>query len=454
MDTLPLPPRPDLAQYRKRAKDLVKAAGSTEPDAVRAWATEWLDALARLRGQTVTPFVQESLDRVVERIEQQVRERPANGTFTLAEAQYLIARAHSFASWRDFAEHVERLSRSGAEADPFESAADAVVTGDLPALESLLSDNPALIHTRSARVHRATLLHYSAANGVEDFRQLTPPNAVATAKSLLEAGAEVDALAETYGGGKAQTTMNLLVSSTHPAEAGLQPALVEVLLDFGAAINGVEDDGTPLMTALAFGYPDAAETLVRRGARIDNLMAAAALGRVELLRAMLAEGATVRPSLVNLYWLGLSSDPDANLERALVWAAAFGRTAVVDFLLAHGVDPAATDNNAMTGLHWAAANRHLDVVKLLIERGAPLEARNRWGGTVLDSTVYFALQPSADWTRYSAVMETLIDAGADVSAVPYPTGSEAVDEFLARYGPSSGIESARPRWDDGSNPLG
>ena len=153
MDTLPLPPRPNLAQYRKRAKDLVKAARSTEPDAVRAWATEWLEALARLRGQTVTPFVEESLDRVVERIEQQVRERPANGTFTLAEAQYLIARAHSFASWRDFAEHVERLSRSGAEADPFESAADAVVTGDLPALESLLSNNPGLIHTRSARVH-------------------------------------------------------------------------------------------------------------------------------------------------------------------------------------------------------------------------------------------------------------------------------------------------------------
>ena len=50
MDTLPLPPRPDLEQYRKRAKELVKAAGSTDDDAVRAWATEWLETLARLRG--------------------------------------------------------------------------------------------------------------------------------------------------------------------------------------------------------------------------------------------------------------------------------------------------------------------------------------------------------------------------------------------------------------------
>ena len=60
----------------------------------------------------------------------------------------------------------------------------------------------------------------SAANGVEDYRQKTPPNAIEIARALLEAGAEVDALAETYGGGRGQTTMNLLVSSAHPDIAG------------------------------------------------------------------------------------------------------------------------------------------------------------------------------------------------------------------------------------------
>lgn len=34
MDTLPLPPRPDLGHYRKRAKDLVVAASSTDEHAV------------------------------------------------------------------------------------------------------------------------------------------------------------------------------------------------------------------------------------------------------------------------------------------------------------------------------------------------------------------------------------------------------------------------------------
>ena len=103
MDTLPLPPRPNLAQYRKRAKELVKAAASTDNDAVRTWAEDWLETLARLRGTTSSPFVQGSFDRAIERIEQRVRERSAGGRFTLADAQFLVARAHSFASWSDLA---------------------------------------------------------------------------------------------------------------------------------------------------------------------------------------------------------------------------------------------------------------------------------------------------------------------------------------------------------------
>ena len=52
----------------------------------------------------------------------------------------------------------------------------------------------------------------------------------------MPAGAEVDALAGMYGG--QCTTMSLLVSSCHPAEAGVQVALVDTLLDYGAAVEG------------------------------------------------------------------------------------------------------------------------------------------------------------------------------------------------------------------------
>jgi hypothetical protein len=188
------------------------------------------------------------------------------------------------------------------------------------------------------------------------------------------------------------------------------------------------------MTALAFGYGHAAETLARRGARIANVIAAAALGRHDLVRSMVADGGSVSPSLVNLYWLGLSSDPKSHVELAFVWASAYGRTAVVELLLTHGIDPAAKDKDGMTGLHWAAANGHVEVVKLLTERGAPLEAKNRWGGTVLDSTIYFAVHHPANWAHHSGAIELLIAAGADVRAVTYPTGNELIDEWLRRHG--------------------
>src|ERR1700732_2991126 len=162
----------------------------------------------------------------------------------------------------------------------------------------------ALVRARSSRVccfdppvHRATLLHYVAANGVEAYRQKTPPNAVEIGRTLLEAGAEPDALADMYGADC--TTMSMLVSSSHPAEAGLQVPLVELLLDFGAAIEGrgTRKWGAPLFTALTFGMTGAAEVLAKRGASVD-LPTAAGLGRVEdaarFLKSADAEAATVR----------------------------------------------------------------------------------------------------------------------------------------------------------------
>jgi hypothetical protein len=78
------------------------------------------------------------------------------------------------------------------------------------------------------------------------------------------------------------TTMSMLVSSHPPEKAGLQIVLAETLLDFGASIEslGSKKWGSPLLTALAFGYLKTAEGLPIRGARVDSLPAAAGLGRL------------------------------------------------------------------------------------------------------------------------------------------------------------------------------
>jgi ankyrin repeat protein len=447
VDSLPLPPRPDLEQYRKRAKELYKAAHSTDPEAVRLWANEWLGTLERLRGVKATSFEQGSFDRAIELIETTIKATRGGRRFSLGNAQFLIARAHSFKSWRAFADHVEQLSRTSTGDREFESAADAIVSGNRSALAELLRAQPELVRARSTREHQATLLHYVAANGVEDFRQKTPPNAVEIARLLLEAGAKVDALAETYGGGNAQTTMNLLVSSTHPFEAGLQEQLVETLLDHGAAINGVDDDGSPIMTALSFGYAGAAETLGRRGARIGNIAAAAALNRLELVEGFLTEEDTLDPSLTALYWIHVPKERKARIGLALVWASALGHRAIVELLLIRGADPGSRDpSNDMTALHWAAANRQLDIMDVLIAHGAPLETLNTWGGTVFYSTIWMArngswfpaIPPSQrpPGEAYLPVLQKLVDAGAKLHE-PYDTGIPAINEWLRRYGPAN-----------------
>lgn len=137
----------------------------------------------------------------------------------------------------------------------FESTVEAVVNGVSLHLKTRFDAIPCLsMPGRADLLFRPAcgpchaLLHYIAANGVEAYRQNTPSNSIEIARALLTAGAEPDALADMYGA--ACTTMTLLVSSSHPAEAGLQVPLIELLLDSGAAIEGrgTRKWGTPLFT--------------------------------------------------------------------------------------------------------------------------------------------------------------------------------------------------------------
>ena len=257
----------------------------------------------------------------------------------------------------------------------FEAAVEAVVAGDLSTLRRLLDEQPELVHARSAHPHRATLLHYIAANGVEGERQKTPPNAVEVARVLLEDGAEVDALASMYGG--QCTTMSMLVSSCHPAKAGLQIALAETLLDFGASIEGTGEGPwrSPLMTALAFGYGNTAEVLARRGARVESLPAAAGLGRFSEAKRLLA-----------------SADVESR-HRALALAAQHGHVEIVRLLLGAGEDPnrynPAGNHGHSTPLHQAVLAGHDAVVRLLVERGASLDIEDKvHHGTPLGWAIY------------------------------------------------------------------
>jgi ankyrin repeat protein len=366
MDLKPLPFRASLEHYQEQAEELLEAHRSGGSQAIRIIHENHPRFL-----DSQIPWLPKNLS------DSEIQ----NATLELADAQLTLARWYSFQNWAALMEYVEAVSRDG-RVFQFESAAEAVITGDLATLKSLLHKNPELVRARSTRithfdppVHRATILHYIAANGVEGYRQKTPKNAVEVAKTLLKAGAEVDALADMYGGH--YTTMSMLVSSCHPANAGVQVELVEALLDFGAAIEarGTAKWGSPLMTALAFGYLSTAEVLVKRGARVDNIAVAAGLGRVADASRLL-----------------VTANPESR-HRAFALAAQHGHVDIVRLLLDAGEDPNRYNpdgnHSHSTPVHQAVLAGHEEVVRLLVERGTRLDIKDAiYQGTPLRWAIY------------------------------------------------------------------
>src|SRR5215510_2697488 len=403
-DALPIPPRPNLEQYKKLAKDFQHACKSNAPGAIRDWAARWAETIAGLQGLEITPEVRRRIDFEAERMEhhwnkfKQMNERAARCTLT--SAQFFVARGHGFASWPKFARHLEGLASADSPVSTFEAAVDAIVNGDLARFEKLLSENPELARARSTREHRSTLLHYVSANGVEDFRQKTPKNIVEITKLLLNAGADVNAESDAYGG--RSTTLGLTATSWHPENAGVQIPLMELLIDHGAIIDG-PDGGSAVNGCLQNGRVEAAKFFASHGARLD-LEGAAGVGRLDVVKSFFNDDGSLK-----------STATQQQLKDGFAWACEFGRTSVVEFLLQKSMDvDAKLKHDGQTGLHWAAYGGHVNTVKLLLERGAPVDVKDEnYGGTPLGWALYgWGAQESQGRADYYEVVALLAQAGA------------------------------------------
>src|SRR5580698_275375 len=162
-DALPLPPRPHLNQYKKLAKDLLKAAQSPDPTTLHTWTAAWIASLHCLNTiaphspvilseveaqrssastQSKDPFplvssktpkrnsLNESMpNHQTAPLENFAREKLSESP-TLTTAQFILARAHGFESWPKLAQHIEATTRANSEVTHFEPAADAIIAGD------------------------------------------------------------------------------------------------------------------------------------------------------------------------------------------------------------------------------------------------------------------------------------------------------------------------------------
>jgi ankyrin repeat protein len=146
-------------------------------------------------------------------------------------------------------------------------------------------------------------------------------------------------------------------------------AAVRRLLEQNVDVNITQPDGaTALHWAAHRNDLTIADILLRAGASVD----AADEGGVTPLALAALNGSAAMADLL----LKAGASPNAGRESPVLSAARSGNVEVMRLLLASGGDPNAKEPaRGQTALMWAAAEKHPDVVRVLIEHGADVKAK-------------------------------------------------------------------------------
>jgi len=257
--------------------------------------------------------------------------------------------------------------------------------------------------------------------------------------------------------------------ATVPNRYGLTPmaiaagngsaSMIAILLDAGADANAADPAGdTPLMSVTRVGRADAVTLLLDRGARIDAtdatyqqtaLMVAVRENHPDIVKLLIARGASVnartrvgrapawvlpnsQPGFGHGIGIVRGGSPDRGRRgpipggmTPLMYAARDGRADTVRMLLDAGAEINARDANDITPLITAIGNNHPEVATYLIDRGADVNKVDWYGRTALFTAVETRnmdvdnappFENSINRAPYLPLIQRLIDKGANVNA--------------------------------------
>ena len=270
----------------------------------------------------------------------------------------------------------------------FREAVSYIDSGELSALQTLISANPQLVHLRlespgkwlrelvdgalEGYFKAPYLLWFVAENPIR--HEKLPANIVDITNTIIAAAQheQVTSLQE-----QLDYTLGLVVTGRVPRETGTQLQLMDALIDAGATPGAGYG-------ALSGGNLKAAEHLVKRGGELT--LATAICLDLEADVERLAKGASARDRQI-----------------ALVAAALNGRAKALAKLLQLGVDIDAYSTEIhphATAVHHAVDSGSLEAVKVLVAAGAKLDTRDKvYHGTPLDWAEHEGRLEIADYLR-------------------------------------------------------
>jgi ankyrin repeat protein len=283
-------------------------------------------------------------------------------------------------------------------ADAFRAAQEAIDAYDPQRLREVLAREPELVRATDGP-NQNTLIGMAA--GTCDDRSVA---------LLLDAGADPD---QPNVHGWTALHQAAYVNAVH---------LLDMLLAAGARCDRSArgDGGTPLVVALFSGHVEVADGLVARcGVEPRNLRAAAGAGDVALVRELIGTREAGRRRAFHRPHSGFpewapSDDPRQVLDEALAYAARSDRIDVLDVLVDAGADVEA-DVYRGTPLIWAAACGRAAAVERLLALGADPTTRGTFGGPTHGDGIT-ALHIAAE-AGAQDVCRLLLEAGADPSVV-------------------------------------
>ena len=329
-----------------------------------------------------------------------------------------------------------------------------------PLFCSAAQDNPAitrLLLERGARPDDDHILYLAAfADDHECLRLLLPyaPDIAHTTalsaplstgditgvRILLDAGADPNGLLDAGLLGESHEGTPPVPPLSAAIALDCAPAIIGLLLDRGADPSTPGPDGrTPYQLAVRKGQAELAGLLAEHGARTD-------LTSADRFLSACRQGSRAEAEQILAEDSGLPVRLTPDDHRILIEAADYGHDGAVRLMLNLGFPPdirASREGDGATALHAAAAAGSAGTVRLLLERGADIEARDTtWDSTpvewaIVGSGMRLGHDPGPDWV---ATVRTLLEAGAATDGiVPFPDDPKPPSPEVAGLLRSSGI---------------